>query len=108
MFERRFRTLNLVYCRQYVFDPARHQTDIGLSSPGAIVVEVGNGVDIFVADRGNKRVQRFRSDCALGETVVGGDGVLEEPSGMCMDGDKNLYVADAPRHHVLCFGPVFD
>ncbi|RME44332.1 MAG: hypothetical protein D6796_11925 [Caldilineae bacterium] len=67
--------------------------------------------NLYVADTGNKRIQKFTPD---GEFLGawGGGGVVpgrfDEPTSLAMDSQGNLYVADAWNHRVQKFDPDFN
>jgi DNA-binding beta-propeller fold protein YncE len=74
--------------------------------PRDIVVDVEGNV--YVADTGNKRIQKFNSS---GEFIAqwGGGGVVpgrfEEPTGLALDAQGNLYVADTWNRRVQKLSP---
>jgi tripartite motif-containing protein 71 len=82
-----------------------------METPSGLAI-APNG-DIVVADRVNNRVLRFGSDgqfkSAFGKpTAIKGKakaGELEEPSGVAVDSDNNVYVADAWNGRIQKFDP---
>ncbi len=66
--------------------------------------------NVYVADTGNKRIQKFTPD---GEFIAqwGGGGVIagrfEEPTGIAIGPDGNIYVADTWNRRVQKFSPDF-
>ena len=64
--------------------------------------------DIYIADDGNHRIQKFTSD---GQFITkwgiegSGDGQFKYPSGVCVDGSGNIYVADSYNHRIQKFSP---
>ncbi len=80
------------------------QFDPGGGSPNSIVVD-SNG-DIYVADMGNNRVQKFDSS-GIFIREIGGAGTAEgqfgSPKGISVDSNDNLYVADSGNRRVQKF-----
>lgn len=82
-----------------------------LRYPGKVVVDAAR---IAIADSGNHRVligrleqngRRARIELVLGGTRGfadggGADARFDMPQGMCFDGDRTLYVADAENHAI--------
>jgi hypothetical protein len=69
-------------------------------------VAVNNGGQIFVADTGNHRIQKFSSTGIFVSTLGSqgtGDGQFESPSGVAVDSGGNIYVADTGNHRVQKF-----
>jgi uncharacterized protein (TIGR03663 family) len=84
------------------------------SFPRAVTVDAGG--QIYVADSGNNRIQVFGPDgtflrqwgntCKLdtGESCQGdGRGQFNEPWGIAVDGDGNVYVSDTWNHRIQKF-----
>ena len=76
--------------------------------PGQFEAPAGAAVDqdgnLYVADRGNNRVQKFSADGRF-VTQWGsiGDGNLRRPTGIALDAAGNLYVADTANRRVQKF-----
>jgi DNA-binding beta-propeller fold protein YncE len=80
-----------------------------------------NGTYVYVVDQSRKRVYRFRPDpdcfqppnlsCFNGARVAQfggsgtGDGLFQEPTGIAVDSDGNVLVADRGAHEVQKFDP---
>jgi DNA-binding beta-propeller fold protein YncE len=94
--------------RVFVFDPeAKTVSFLGETGAARLTKPVGVAVDaddhVFVADASANRVFGFAADGRL-LIAIGREGELENPSGLAVDRTRNLlYVADAKRHHVLCY-----
>ena len=78
------------------------------SSPAGVAVDhQGN---VYVADSGNNRIQKFDQDGnflgAFG-TAGGGQGQFNEPWGVAVDGEGNIYVADTWNHRIQKFDSNF-
>ncbi|MFZ1701842.1 MAG: NHL repeat-containing protein [Pyrinomonadaceae bacterium] len=77
-----------------------------LSKPRGITVDTAG--NIYVADTGNARVQKFD---AVGKFISmfgeRGDqpGQLQEPNGVSVDAKGNIYITDAKRHKLLRLKP---
>jgi hypothetical protein len=69
-----------------------------LSSPYGIFVNIN--FDLYVADCGNNRIQKFQSDDLNGTTVVG-NTTLSCPTGIILDGDDNLYIVDSGNNRII-------
>ncbi len=76
-----------------------------------IYVFVNQVGDIYVADFGNNRVQKWVHGVDSGITVAGGNGAgnaanqLYQPSGIAFDTASNMYVADAYNNRVQKWAP---
>ena len=70
---------------------------------------VDQNLDLYVADCGNDRVQRFRSGQLNGTTVVGvtapGTFSLDCPTGVSLDADGYMFIVDCYNHRVIRSGP---
>lgn len=75
----------------YLSDP----TDISISKKGII----------YVADRGNERVQAFNTDGIFLSVIgkEGGGGSMESPVALALDRDDNLYVLDDNKNTVSLY-----
>jgi len=78
------------------------------SAPAGLAVD-GDG-NLYVADSGNHRIQKFDGDGhflgVLG-TPGGGDGQLNEPWGVAVDNEGNIFVADTWNHRIQKFDSSF-
>jgi tripartite motif-containing protein 71 len=74
--------------------------------PCGIFVDVN--FDLYVADCGNNRIQIFRSGEINGITMVipgvSGSFPLNCPTGVVLDGDKNLFIVDSRNHRIIGSG----
>jgi DNA-binding beta-propeller fold protein YncE len=74
------------------------------SKPRGIAVDGGG--KLYVADRGNGRVQIFDAEgkfvSAFGRTGVG-PGEFKEPNGVAVDAAGQIYIVDASNHKLLRF-----
>ena len=61
-----------------------------LSEPHGIFVDIN--FNLYVADCGNNRIQRFELGQKTGTTVV--NNILNCPTGVILDSDNNLYIVD--------------
>jgi tripartite motif-containing protein 71 len=73
--------------------------------PGAVAVDSSGNV--YVADLGNRRIQKFDSDGTFitkwgsqGE----GDGQFTHPQEAALDSSDNVYVADGSNNRIQKFG----
>ena len=85
-------------------------TQASLNSPFGVAVD-GAG-NLYIADQYNNRIRRVDSTGTIttiagtGERRFGGDGgpairaQLDAPSGVAVDGEGNLYIADASNHRI--------
>ena len=78
-----------------------------LNNPRGIFVDTD--LNLFVADCGNDRVQKFLSGQVNAITVAGngaaGTITLDCPSGVILDGDGYLFIVDSNDHRVVASGP---
>jgi DNA-binding beta-propeller fold protein YncE len=76
------------------------------SRPRGLAVDADG--NIYVADTGNHRVQKFDSDGAF-ITSFGkfgtGIGELHSPNGIAVDDKRNIYITDAANNKLVRFGP---
>jgi DNA-binding beta-propeller fold protein YncE len=84
-----------------MFEGGKGTEDGEFDSPTGITVD-GNG-NVFVADTGNGRIQKFSSNGAF-LTAIGskgsGHGQLSAPNGIAIDRVGNIYVAEVGNHRV--------
>jgi sugar lactone lactonase YvrE len=69
---------------------------------------VNTNFDLYVADTGNKRIQRFQSGEKNGTTVAG-QGIpqnlqLNHPTNVVLDSDGYLFIADNGNHRIIRSG----
>ena len=75
---------------------------------GASVDGSGN---VYVADFGNNRIQKWAPGAVAGVTVAGGNGAgpaanqLSQPTNVYVDGSGNVYVADAGNNRIQKWAP---
>ena len=78
-----------------------------LAAPRGIFVDID--LSLFVADSDNNRIQLFRSGQLNGTTVAGtgaaGTIALYGPSGVVLDGNGYLFIADMIHHRIVGSGP---
>lgn len=78
-----------------------------LSSPVGIFVTIN--MNLYVADCGNDRVQLFPSGQMNGITVAGNGSsrtiALRCPTGIVLDADGYLFIADRGYHRIVGSGP---
>lgn len=79
-----------------------------LDDPRGIHVDIN--FDLYVADCGNDRIQLFQLDSTNGITVAGETSLyptitLSCPSGIALDVDKYLFIADHLNHRIVGSGP---
>lgn len=79
-----------------------------LNLPCGIFVDVN--FDLYVADTGNNRIQRFPSGHLNGTTVAGSGSLavtiaLNGPTGIVLDADKYLFIADSNNRRIIGSGP---
>lgn len=75
-------------------------SNIGLSSPEDMFL---CGRELYIADTGNKRIIVYSLD--TGEIDTFGEEVLKKPTGVSVDNDGNIYVADYGAEQVVVFAP---
>ena len=78
-----------------------------LYSPSGIFVDFE--LNLYVADWGNNRIQRFRANELNGTVIVGagapGTITLVAPTDVVLDFDDNLFITDSYNHRVVRSGP---
>ena len=76
-------------------------------SPGGIFVTID--FQLYVADAGNNRIQRFLQGQFNGTTVAGieapGTITLWYPTGVVLDGNGYLFIADTKNNRIVRSGP---
>ncbi len=72
----------------------------GLSSPSDMVVK--NDI-IYVADTGNSRV--YSENIKTGESFIYGEGTLENPTGVFVNDEGYIFVADSGKKAVMVYAP---
>ena len=75
-------------------------SEIGLSSPEDLFLK---GRDLYIADTGNKRIVICSLD--TGEIDTFGETELKKPTGISVDGNGYIYVADYGAEQVVIFTP---
>jgi len=91
--------------------PGKNATLVHLNAPTAVIVD-GEG-NLYVADTGNQRVLIMTAETGLIVTIagtgtygLGADGVaatesdLGNPTGLALDQEGNLYIADTDNHRI--------
>jgi streptogramin lyase len=78
-----------------------------LSGPYGIFVDIN--FDLYVADYGNNRIQRFQSGQRNGTTVAGFKSSvttisLNGPTGVVLDADKHLFIVDSDNNRIVGSG----
>ena len=69
-------------------------------------VAIGPEGDLWVMDRGNNRIQRFRRDGTFVQLwTQAGDGVFQSPTNIAFDEDGNCWVSEFEGHRVRQFSP---
>jgi DNA-binding beta-propeller fold protein YncE len=67
---------------------------------------VDSGGNVYIADYGNNRIQRFTNDgkfITKWGTKGTGDGQFQGPSGLSIDANDNIYVTDKNNDRVQVF-----
>lgn len=82
-------------------------TSLLLDNPRGVYVD--QGLNLYVADAGNNRIQRFRSG-ELNATTVAGAGApgtvtLNCPQGVTLDADGFMFITDSGNHRIIGSGP---
>jgi DNA-binding beta-propeller fold protein YncE len=82
-------------------------TSTMLDSPQGIYIDAN--LNLFVADCGNDRVQRFPSMLTTGVTMAGngssGTMTLDCPTSITLDLDGYLFIVDSSNHRIIGSGP---
>jgi DNA-binding beta-propeller fold protein YncE len=88
------------------FDGGRGKAGGQFDNPRGVVVDSSG--NLYVADAGNARIQKFAADgdfLGLIGKAGSGQGELREPNGMAIDSAGNIFVADAMNHRLIKFNP---
>lgn len=57
---------------------------------------------LYIADRFNDRIQKYKRNSLIGETVSGlSSANLDGPAKILLDSNENLYIADGYNHRVV-------
>ncbi|CAF0839854.1 unnamed protein product [Adineta steineri] len=78
-----------------------------LNDPTFIFVD--EDLSVYVSDKRNHRVMKWRKDAEEGQIVVGGNGEganlnqLSYPQGVIVDDMGQIYVADVFNHRIMCW-----
>lgn len=75
-------------------------SDIGMSMPEDLNIR---GDWLYVADSGNRRIVKY--NLLTRETIYLGEEILQNPTGVYVDGQERIYVADYSAQVVYRFGP---
>jgi sugar lactone lactonase YvrE len=76
---------------------------------GGIFVDVSG--NLYIADAGNNRIQKWAPGATAGTTAAGGNGQgsapnqLNNPSAVFVDGAGNVYVSDRDNHRIQKWAP---
>lgn len=73
---------------------------IGLRSPEDLVIV---GRSMYISDAGNRRVVRYQMDSGIVEFL--GEGVLKQPTGVCVAKDGRIFVADYGASAIVVLDP---
>jgi sugar lactone lactonase YvrE len=76
--------------------------NLSLNQPLGLTVDESTD-DIFVADSLNHRIQRINPQSGIAMTMVGlsHSNELKLPSGVALDKDGHLYIADTANHRIV-------
>ena len=78
-----------------------------LTNPYGIFVDTD--LNLYVADYGNHRIQKFPSGQVDGITLAGstapGTITLNHPTGVVLDADRYLFIVDSYNHRIVASGP---
>ncbi len=67
-------------------------------------IYVDDNSNLYVADSGNNRVQRFRNGVSIGTTETTGLS-LNKPTSVILDGDGYLFIVDSGNQRIIRSGP---
>ncbi|CAF0925926.1 unnamed protein product [Adineta steineri] len=83
-----------------------------LNYPTLIFVDEDSS--LYVSDRNNNRVMKWRKNAKEGTVVADGNGQGKElnqlhyPNSLSFDDEENLYVVDSYNHRILRYEKCFD
>ncbi|CAF1376998.1 unnamed protein product, partial [Didymodactylos carnosus] len=73
-----------------------------LNSPQGIFVDLNENDSLYVADRGNKRILKFKQGSIKGEVVVAeSDNSVFDPTNVYVDNEKNVYIGDEASGNIV-------
>lgn len=75
-------------------------SEVGLRAPEDMFMD---GRNLYIADSGNHRIVVYALD--TGEIETFGDDALKQPTGVSIDAEGNVYVADYGAGQVVIFAP---
>ncbi|CAF4159214.1 unnamed protein product, partial [Adineta steineri] len=78
-------------------------TSLTLNSPRGIFVD--NNLNLYVADGGNNRIQKFLSGQLNGTTIPTGTIALSWPTAVVLDADGYLFIVDYANSRLIGSGP---
>ncbi|CAF4287271.1 unnamed protein product, partial [Adineta steineri] len=78
-------------------------TSLTLNSPRGIFID--NNLNLYVADGGNNRIQKFLSGQLNGTTIPTGTIVLSWPTAVVLDADGYLFIVDYATSRIIGSGP---
>ncbi|CAF1041725.1 unnamed protein product [Adineta steineri] len=78
-------------------------TSLTLTNPRSIFVDTN--LNLYVADGGNNRIQKFLSGQLNGTTISTGTITLYQPTAVVLDADGYLFIADCNNHRLIGSGP---
>ncbi|CAF4102981.1 unnamed protein product, partial [Adineta steineri] len=79
-----------------------NSTSVTLNSPWGIFVD--SNLNIYVADYGNNRIQKFASGQLNGTTIVTGAIALQWPTSVILDADGYLFIVDNGNNRIVGSG----
>ncbi|CAF0847103.1 unnamed protein product [Adineta steineri] len=78
-------------------------TSLTLNNPRSSFVD--NNLNLYVADGGNNRIQKFLSGQLNGTTIPTGTITLYQPTAVVLDADGYLFIVDSSNHRLIGSGP---